>query len=140
MSLIATTLTHRLNRTQDTGYSKKLMESFYLYRGLALRSLREDIDLEHKRTSDVVLAGIMNLLLLDVGRLVCNRSAGKKWNWTDPSSTQIQQGCTSNWRHHLNGIQKLIILRGGIRVVGRSTALEAILLCFVLYVTLEEAV
>ncbi|KAB5513132.1 putative C6 finger domain protein [Coniochaeta sp. 2T2.1] len=109
LNLIATTLTHRLNRTRDVGFSKKLMETFYLYRGLALRSLREDIDVEHKRTSDVVLAGIMNFLLLDV-----------------------QQGCTSNWRHHLDGVQKLITLRGGIRGVAQSKPLEASLLCFVL--------
>ncbi|KAB5555034.1 putative C6 finger domain protein [Coniochaeta sp. 2T2.1] len=131
LSLIATTLTHRLNRTRDAGFSKKLMETFYLYRGLALRSLREDIDVEHKRTSDVVLAGIMNFLLLDVGLPLLHADDIVKPQ-TDFSPWQVQQGCTSNWRHHLDGVQKLITLRGGMRGVAQSKPLEASLLCFVL--------
>lgn len=102
------TLSHRINRTRDGNHSKALAESFYRYRGLAIRSLREDIDVEHRRTGDIVLAGVMSLLLSDV-----------------------QQGYTSDWRHHLDGFQRLIVLRGGMRVVARTKSLEAVLLCFV---------
>ncbi|OIW28760.1 C6 zinc finger domain-containing protein [Coniochaeta ligniaria NRRL 30616] len=108
LSIVCMTLSHRINRTRDVGHSKALAESFYHYRGLAIRSLREDIDVEHKRTGDVVLAGIVSLLLSDV-----------------------QQGYSSDWRHHLDGVQRLIALRGGMRVVARSRSLEAVLLCFV---------
>jgi hypothetical protein len=60
------TLSHRINRTRGGGHYKALTESYHHYRGLAIRSLREDLDVEHKRTGDVVLAGIVSLLLSDV--------------------------------------------------------------------------
>ncbi|KAM0100700.1 hypothetical protein ACP6JE_004703 [Aspergillus fumigatus] len=46
--------------------SKSLAVTFYRYRGLVIRSLRNDINQGHKRASDVVLAGIITLLLVDV--------------------------------------------------------------------------
>lgn len=66
LGLVCMTLSHRINRTRDAGQSNALTETFYRYRGLAIQSLRDDIDVEHKRTSDIVLAGVMTLLLLDV--------------------------------------------------------------------------
>lgn len=60
------TLSHRINRARHSPQSRDLIESFYLYRGLAIRSLSEDIDVEGRRTGDVVIAGIVTLLLLDV--------------------------------------------------------------------------
>jgi len=65
-------LTHRINRTRSGRQSKALTETYYRYRGLAIRSLREDIDRACRRTSDVVLAGIMTLMLSDVCRRFAN--------------------------------------------------------------------
>jgi hypothetical protein len=88
-----------------------LTESFYRYQGKIIRSLKADLDVEQKRTGDGVLAGVMTLLLSDV-----------------------QQGATANWRHHFNGVERLIALRGGIREVARARRLDALLRLFVSYV------
>lgn len=66
LNFVCVTLSHRINRTGDGSQCKALTESYYQYRGLAIRSLREDIDVEHTRSSDFVLAGIVTLLLCDV--------------------------------------------------------------------------
>lgn len=47
---------------------------------------------------------------------------------------QAQQGASLNWRCHIEGVHKLITLRGGIRALAASKPLESLLLCFVLYV------
>lgn len=60
------TLSHRINRTRDDPQYMALTAPFYHYRGLALRSLSEDISVEGKRASDVVIAGTISLLLADV--------------------------------------------------------------------------
>lgn len=78
---------------------------------MIIRSLKADLDVEQKRTGDVVLAGVMTLLLGDV-----------------------QQGASTTWRHHHNGVERLITLRGGIREVARTRRLDALLRCFVSYV------
>ncbi|RYC56717.1 hypothetical protein CHU98_g9497 [Xylaria longipes] len=85
-----------------------LVESFYRYRGLAIRSLSEDIGVEDRRTGDVVIAGIVTLLLLDV-----------------------QHGASPSWRCHLEGVQRLITLRGGVCALAPLKHLESLLLCFV---------
>ena len=51
---------------------------------------------------------------------------------------QAQQGACLNWRCHLEGVQRLITLRGGIRAVAGSKRLEPLLLCFVLYVIMGK--
>lgn len=53
-----------MNRTTNNA----LAEPFYRYRGNAIRSLKETIDGKHQRTADVVIAGIITLLLIDVSR------------------------------------------------------------------------
>ncbi|KAJ2893346.1 C6 zinc finger domain-containing protein [Zalerion maritima] len=110
LSIICITLSHRINRTRnDDPGSYALVETFFQYRGILIRSLRDDIGVEYKRTSDIVIAGIMTLLLADT-----------------------QQGASQNWRCHIDGLRKLIILRGGIRITSKSKSLEPLLLCFVL--------
>ncbi|KAK3369816.1 C6 zinc finger domain-containing protein [Podospora didyma] len=112
LSLVCMTLSHRVNRTRsdhDTyEQSGLLAETFYRYRGIIIRSLNEDINVESKRTSDAVLAGIISLLLADA-----------------------QQGPSPHWRIHLEGVHRLITLRGGIHFLARLESLEALLLCFV---------
>ncbi|KAF2471146.1 C6 zinc finger domain-containing protein [Lindgomyces ingoldianus] len=101
-------LSHRINRTRNDPQCKALAVTFYRYRGIVIRSLSEDINVEYKRTSDILLAGIISLLLADT-----------------------QQGASPNWRCHLKGIERLITLRGGIRALAGSKHLESLLLCFV---------
>jgi hypothetical protein len=68
LGMICMTLSHRMNRTRHAPESKALAETFYRYRGVVIRSLNEEIGVEHKRTSDIVIAGIVTLLLADVSR------------------------------------------------------------------------
>lgn len=67
-AMICMTLSHRMNRIRgDPGSNQKaLVEKFYMYRGDAIRSLREHLSLEHHRLSDVAITGIVTLLLTDV--------------------------------------------------------------------------
>jgi hypothetical protein len=46
--------------------SRALTQRYYLYRGNAIRSLREQFDVEQSCTDDVVIAGVFTLLLVDV--------------------------------------------------------------------------
>ncbi|KAI0543420.1 putative C6 finger domain protein [Xylaria curta] len=108
LGFLCMTLTHRINRARHNPQSKGLIESFYRYRGLAIRSLSEDINIEDRRTSDVTIAGIITLLLLDV-----------------------QHGASLSWRCHLEGVQRLITLRGGVRALAPLKHLESLLLCIV---------
>ncbi|KAL7935794.1 fungal-specific transcription factor domain-containing protein [Trichoderma chlorosporum] len=100
-------LGHRINQTRGRIPSKALVEKFYLYWGLAVRSLNEHLNMANKRAGDTVIAGILTLLLAD-----------------------IQQGTSLNWRCHLEAIYKLIMLRGGFHSVAESKSMEPLLLCF----------
>lgn len=56
-----------MNKTrEDDPETKALTNTFFRYRGLMIRSLSEDIKVEHKSTSNLVIAGILTLILLDV--------------------------------------------------------------------------
>lgn len=59
-------LSHRMSRTTNGFRSSALAEPFYRYRGIIIRGLRDDMDVEHKRTGDSVIAGILTILLADV--------------------------------------------------------------------------
>ena len=52
---------------------------------------------------------------------------------------QAQQGTSLDWRCHLEGAQKVITLRGGIRALAGSRGLKPSLLCLVLYVPDAQA-
>ena len=62
------TLNHRMNRlgTRSNLRPTDLVERYYLYRGITIRSLSEQFNVENRRMSDVVIAGILTLLLADV--------------------------------------------------------------------------
>lgn len=51
---------------------------------------------------------------------------------------KAQQGASPHWRYHIEGLQKLIMLRGGIRSLARSASLAPLLHCFVLYVIVHK--
>jgi hypothetical protein len=64
--MICIALSHRINRTRGDPQSKALAGKFYLYWGLAARSLREHLETDAGHTDDIVIAGILTLLLADV--------------------------------------------------------------------------
>lgn len=68
--MVCMTLSHRLNTTRGGPQTKALAERFYMYWGLAVRSLNEHLSLEDRRTGDKVFAGILTLLLVDVSYAV----------------------------------------------------------------------
>lgn len=66
LSLVCTALSHRMNRTRQNPCHNALTERFYHYRGAVIRSLREDSLEEGNHISDMFLAGVITLLLIDV--------------------------------------------------------------------------
>jgi hypothetical protein len=64
---ICIALSHRYNQSGHDPQLNHLCETYYQYRGRAIRSLSEDIDVEHKRLSNELMAGVMIFLLTDVG-------------------------------------------------------------------------
>ena len=66
MVIVCMTLSHRMIRIRKESGSQTLMRDFFHYRGRLIRSLSDDIQTEHKRTSDLVIAGMLTLLLVDV--------------------------------------------------------------------------
>lgn len=67
LSLICTTLSHRINRTKtnDTA-NNSLIKSFCHFRGIIIRSLRENIQARQNRDGDLLVSGVISLLLADV--------------------------------------------------------------------------
>ncbi|KAH6640419.1 fungal-specific transcription factor domain-containing protein [Chaetomium tenue] len=111
LGMLCMALSHRMNRIWGDPQvnHKALAERFYTHRGNAIRSLRELLNQESHRTSDVVIAGIVTLLLVD-----------------------LQQGASLNWRPHVEGAIKLIQLRGGFAALADFKTLEPqlLFLCF----------
>lgn len=55
-----------MNRLGNDGCQNSLAQSFYHFRGIIIRSLREDIEVRHNRNGDLLVAGVIALLLADV--------------------------------------------------------------------------
>ncbi|TGO56766.1 hypothetical protein BELL_1380g00030 [Botrytis elliptica] len=102
--MVCMTLSHRMNRSRDHPELKALAQKFYMYRGNAIRSLTEEFNVEDKCAADSVIAGALTLLLIDA-----------------------QHG-TLTWRCHLEGINKMIKLRGGYPKLVRSKSLKPMLI------------
>ena len=66
--MLCMALSHRMNRTRGSPWAdhRALAERFYMYRGNAIRSLRESLNLESHCTDNIAIAGIVTLLLADV--------------------------------------------------------------------------
>lgn len=132
LSLICTTLSHRINRLRDGASDNALAKSFYQYRGMIIHSLREGIEVGHKHTGDLLVAGIISLLLADVSESICKASTSSLLLSHTP--IQAHQGASLNWRCHLEGVHSLITLRGGVRALSGTKSLDQLLLCFILCV------
>lgn len=108
LSLICMTLNHRINRARrDDICHKSLSKSFYHFRGIILRSLRENLEAEHDRNGDLLVSGVTSLLLADA-----------------------HYGASANWRYHLKGVHGLITVRGGVRGLSGTKSLDQLLLSF----------
>ncbi|KAL2819545.1 fungal-specific transcription factor domain-containing protein [Aspergillus cavernicola] len=112
LNIVCMALNHRMNRAGDKREALALTHAYYHFRGLVLRSLNEEIRLERNRTRNVnvLIVGILSLLLADA-----------------------HQGEPLHWRCHLQGVQQLIMLRGGLRAM-TGPGIQPLLLCYT-YVT-----
>ncbi|KAL4928946.1 Zn(II)2Cys6 transcription factor [Aspergillus undulatus] len=112
LDIVCVALNHRMNSSQDEVLRQALAPTYYHFRGLILRSLHEAMSVEYSRKENisVLIAGILSLLLADA-----------------------HQGASPHWRLHLQGIQELIALRGGLRAMS-GPGVEPLLLCYA-YVT-----
>ena len=135
LSFVCTTLSHRISKTRNVTRCGPLVENFYRYRGNAIRSLKEHVGAGGNHRSDVLLAGIISLLLAEVSDSLPNHVRLRKGRAlfadVDYSYTQVQQSSSTNWRCHIEGVQRLIRLRGGIRALWTLKGLEPLLHCFV---------
>lgn len=68
LGMVCMALTHRMNQERDNPGLNTLATTFFHFRGLIIRSLNQDIGVAHKRTSNLVIAGILTLLIADVSR------------------------------------------------------------------------
>jgi hypothetical protein len=62
--LVCTSLGHLM--CQSEGNWIALYPTFFYFRGLIIKSLRDDINCDEKRTGNFVIAGMLTLLLIDV--------------------------------------------------------------------------
>ncbi|KAJ5152016.1 hypothetical protein N7492_010311 [Penicillium capsulatum] len=113
--LVCFTLSHRMNQLGHDQDSMVLKNSFYRYRSFMIRSLNEDISEPAKRYSDFVLAGILTVLLAD-----------------------SQEGISNHWRNHIEGVRRLIILRGGMKRLAITPGVRPIIVTFVYLVVLSD--
>ncbi|KAH8423381.1 uncharacterized protein LDX57_001139 [Aspergillus melleus] len=112
--LVCTSLTHRMNQSETQ--SRELEKTFIHHRGQIIRSLRDSINAPSKSTGDLVIAGTLTLLLIDV-----------------------QQGAShKSWRYHLDAVRKIIRLRGGMGLLANSPGVVPLLLCFVLFTVIGD--
>lgn len=56
-----------MNRSSNDSQFDGMAKTFFHYRGLIIRSLSDDINVEYKRANDHVIAGMLTILLIDVG-------------------------------------------------------------------------
>ena len=66
-----------MSRSRDHPEWNALAQNFYIYRGNAIRSLTKEFTGEDKCATDVVIAGALTLLLIDVS----------------PSSVKVWKSC-----------------------------------------------
>ncbi|KAK8054599.1 hypothetical protein PG994_009666 [Apiospora phragmitis] len=104
--LFCTVLSHRINRSRGGIQMPDLEERFFHYRGIAIRSLSEQLAEENNQRSDAILAGVMTVLLLE-----------------------IHHGVSQNWRMHLEGMHQLVALRGGFETLAASEHLQQFVHC-----------
>ncbi|BCS21465.1 Zn(II)2Cys6 transcription factor [Aspergillus puulaauensis] len=112
LEIVCMALNHRIHSSKDPAYAQSLAPTYYHFRGLILRSLNAAMANEktRKKYINFLMAGILSLLLADA-----------------------HQGISLHWRFHLQGIQQLIALRGGLRALA-GPGVEPLLLCYA-YVT-----
>lgn len=119
------TLSHRMNRIRDNHDSDDLAKKFYTYRGIAIRSLRQQLDAEDRCTGDLAIAGTLTLLLVDVSAIVIVHPKHLL-----NMGLQVQNGASPHWRWHLGGIHRMITLRGGFSALAGSESMESLLISF----------
>ncbi|KAL8369694.1 hypothetical protein RB595_000164 [Gaeumannomyces hyphopodioides] len=104
-------LIHRINRIGGPAcpQSRALARQFYQFRGIAIHGLSQGISTESSLADNCLIAGILTVLLND-----CN------------FGTSLH----ASWRHHLQGLYRLIMLRGGFDVLAESPGMAPLLTSF----------
>lgn len=140
LGMVCMCLSHRMNQTRDSSQLKTLSTTFLHYRGLIIRSLNEDIGVDHKRTSNLVVAGILTILIADVSRSCSKKKKPCGYHTKQCLIHKSQQGASSFWRYHLQGVRRIIALRGGMGSFAESTGAIPLLLLFVKYISHLQAI
>ncbi|PLB38034.1 Zn(II)2Cys6 transcription factor [Aspergillus candidus] len=111
--LVCLALGHRIQSLMlntDYGALIEVRSRLYHHRGMAIQLLADAIGNAITRTSDLTIASVLMLLFTDA-----------------------RQSLSSNWRHHCVGANELIMLRGGLPELYRSSpALKQSLLYFII--------
>ena len=76
LSLVCMTLSHRINRIRHNHRCGDIFKTLYQYRGEALRSLQDEIGVERGQKRDLLLAGVVSFLLMDVSVPAVSRRSG----------------------------------------------------------------
>ncbi|EJT82460.1 hypothetical protein GGTG_02433 [Gaeumannomyces tritici R3-111a-1] len=104
-------LVHRINRLGGPAcpQSKALARQFYQFRGIAIHGLSQGIGTDSSLADNCLIAGILTVLLND-----CN----------------FGTGLHASWRYHLQGLYRLITLRGGFVALAESPGMAPLLTSF----------
>lgn len=78
LGLVCASLSHRMNQRRDDIHLNSLAMTFFHYRGLIIRSLNDDIGVDHKRMSNLAVAGILTLIIVDVSSSFSKRRRWKQ--------------------------------------------------------------
>ncbi|KAL3473180.1 hypothetical protein BJX99DRAFT_249136 [Aspergillus californicus] len=109
------TLSHRTSHARNDSPSKTLQIALFKYRGLVIRSLNDEIKEDRKCRSNLVLAGILTLLHVD-----------------------MQQGFVRNFRVHLEGAWKAIMACGGMCSLIKSPGMIPVIVDYVFLVIMGD--
>ncbi|KAL4913045.1 fungal-specific transcription factor domain-containing protein [Aspergillus aurantiobrunneus] len=112
LDIVCMVLNHRINSSRDPSYAQTLKPTYYHFRGQVLHSLNQAMREGFSRKGNInfLIAGILSLLLADA-----------------------HHGGLPHWRFHIEGVQQLIALRGGLRAI-TGPGVDAIILCYA-YIT-----
>jgi ABC-type phosphate transport system permease subunit len=125
------TLSHRINRTANRSESKDLVHRFYFYWGHAVHSLNEHLDVVESRTSDMVIAGMMALLLADVSLRQRKFAARDSLSSLDSTGYICQLEMPSRWNMQNDGLTRRLPGSLYIKVLGASISLPLGVSCLI---------
>lgn len=130
--IVCASLSHRINQSDDgcPALERKLLH----YRGLMIKSLREDLSNEYRQKKDSIICGALSLLMVDVSQYTEMEQRDHESHPADPHLKLQQRASDHSWRYHLEAVRQLVKVRGGFRVLSENIGLRPLLHTFLLYV------